>query len=50
MSLSEELIMYINNTFLTSDLIKTFLISGPVPISSTELGRQLLEIINNYEK
>jgi hypothetical protein len=43
---------YIHGTFLTTHLLRDFLIKGPIPMDQSELGKQLLHLLEdeNEEK
>lgn len=38
---------FIHGTFLTSQLLRDFLIKGPIPMDQSELGKQLLHLLED---
>lgn len=46
----ERLKQYIHNTALTSYLLRDFLTRGPMPMDKSELGKQLLYLLEDQNE
>lgn len=46
----ERVKQYIHNTALTSYLLRDFLTRGPVPMDKSELGKQLLYLLEDQNE